>query len=234
MSARVCAVAESMITVPGAVGAFRREAVLDVGGLATDTLAEDTDLTIAVTRAGWKVVYADSAVAWTEAPASIRQFWRQRSRWTYGTLQAIWKHRRALIEGGASGKLGRRGIMLTAIFGYALPLTAPVLDVFLIHALIFSHATEILVGTLSVFVVQALIAVAALRLDKESLRPLWLLPLLVFGYRQLIYLNIVHSVVTAAVGSRLHWQRMDRMGTAAATSAPIHPPTIQPASVANE
>src|SRR5215207_6210571 len=61
-----------MPTVPGAVGAFRRRAIAGVGGVPTDTLAEDTDLTMALLRAGWEVVYAEDARAWTEAPASLR------------------------------------------------------------------------------------------------------------------------------------------------------------------
>ena len=60
----------SISTIPGAAGAFRREAVQEVGGLSSDTLAEDTDLTIALGRAGWRVVYAERALAWTEAPVS--------------------------------------------------------------------------------------------------------------------------------------------------------------------
>ena len=60
-------------------------------------------------RAGWRVVYAPEARAWTEAPASLGQLWRQRYRWCYGTMQSMWKHRHAVQERGAAGKLGRRG-----------------------------------------------------------------------------------------------------------------------------
>jgi peptidoglycan/xylan/chitin deacetylase (PgdA/CDA1 family)/GT2 family glycosyltransferase len=76
-------------TVPGAIGAFRRTALAAVGGVSTDTLAEDTDLTMALCRSPWRVVYAPDAIAWTEAPSSLRQLWRQRYRWSYGTMQAM-------------------------------------------------------------------------------------------------------------------------------------------------
>ena len=95
---RVQDVTGSIITVPGAGGAFRRKALLQVGGLSTDTLAEDTDLTIALGRAGWRVVFEERARAWTEAPATMAQLWKQRYRWSYGTMQAMWKHRRAIRE----------------------------------------------------------------------------------------------------------------------------------------
>jgi Glycosyl transferase family group 2 len=88
----------------GAVGAFRRGALAAVGGLSGDTLAEGTDLTMAICRTGWEVTYEETAIAWTEAPASLRQLWRQRYRWCYGTIQSMWKHRRAIVEHGASGR----------------------------------------------------------------------------------------------------------------------------------
>jgi cellulose synthase/poly-beta-1,6-N-acetylglucosamine synthase-like glycosyltransferase len=63
-------------TVPGAIGAFRRAALTAIGGVSADTLAEDTDLTMALCRSPWHVVYAPGAIAWTEAPSSLRQLWR--------------------------------------------------------------------------------------------------------------------------------------------------------------
>src|SRR6185437_16112102 len=117
-----------MPTVPGAIGAFRREALLDVGGVSDQTLAEDTDLTMALLRAGWRVVYQEKAVAWTEAPAGLGQLWRQRYRWSYGTMQAMWKHRRSVFQSGGSGRLGRRAIPYLLLFQILLPLLAPLVD----------------------------------------------------------------------------------------------------------
>ena len=79
------------------------QALPAAGGISDDTLAEDTDLTMALRRAGWRVVYEERARAWTEAPATLEQLWRQRYRWSYGTMQAMWKHRQALIDRGAVG-----------------------------------------------------------------------------------------------------------------------------------
>src|SRR5215210_4851326 len=87
-----------MPTVPGAIGCFRRDAIEASGGVSEDTLAEDTDLTMAIIRNGWKVVYEENARAWTEAPASLSSLWRQRYRWSYGTMQAVWKHKGALTH----------------------------------------------------------------------------------------------------------------------------------------
>src|SRR4029450_4802983 len=130
-------IAECMPTVPGAIGAFRREVLVAAGGVPATTLAEDTDLTMATLRAGWRVVYEERARAWTAAPSTVRQLWRQRYRWCYGTMQAMWKHRRSLVEGGRAGKLGRRGLAYLLLFQVALPLTAPAVDAYAVYGFLF-------------------------------------------------------------------------------------------------
>ncbi|KOG14759.1 bi-functional transferase/deacetylase [Streptomyces viridochromogenes] len=214
---RMYDVLECMPTVPGAIGAFRRDALAGVGGVSEDTLAEDTDLTMALCRAGWRVVYEESAIAWTEAPATVRQLWKQRYRWCYGTLQAMWKHRRAVVEGGQSGKLGRRGLLYLLLFQTVLPLLAPLVDVFAVYGLLFQDPGQALGVWLGFTAVQVGTAVYALRLDRERFEPIWTLPLQIVVYRQLMYLVVVQSVVTALLGSRLRWHRMQRTGTATET-----------------
>ncbi|MER5686405.1 glycosyltransferase [Streptomyces sp. NPDC002205] len=214
---RMFDVMECMPTVPGAIGAFRREALMGVGGVSEDTLAEDTDLTMALCRAGWRVVYEESAIAWTEAPSSVRQLWKQRYRWCYGTLQAMWKHRRAVVERGPAGKLGRRGLTYLALFQTVLPLLAPLVDVFALYGLLFQDAGRAGLVWLGFTAVQVFGAVYALRLDREKFEPLWSLPLQIFVYRQLMYLVVVQSVVTALLGNRLGWQRIHRTGSATDT-----------------
>jgi cellulose synthase/poly-beta-1,6-N-acetylglucosamine synthase-like glycosyltransferase/peptidoglycan/xylan/chitin deacetylase (PgdA/CDA1 family) len=210
---RLFDVAECMPTVPGAIGAFRRDALLRVGGVSDDTLAEDTDLTMSLCRDGWRVVYQDDARAWTEAPESLEALWKQRYRWCYGTLQAMWKHRGAVVQGGAAGKLGRRGLGYLLVLQVLLPLFAPVVDVFAIYGLIFLDPVRIGVLWLVFLGVQFLMAAYAFRLDNERLRPLWTLPLQQFVYRQLMYLVVIQSVVTAFAGVHLRWHRMERYGS---------------------
>jgi cellulose synthase/poly-beta-1,6-N-acetylglucosamine synthase-like glycosyltransferase/peptidoglycan/xylan/chitin deacetylase (PgdA/CDA1 family) len=210
---RLFDVAECMPTVPGAIGAFRRDALLRVGGVSDDTLAEDTDLTMSLCRDGWRVVYQDDARAWTEAPESLGSLWKQRYRWCYGTLQAMWKHRGAVVQGGAAGKLGRRGLGYLLVLQVLLPLFAPVVDVFAIYGLIFLDPVRIGMLWLVFLVVQFLMAAYAFRLDNERLRPLWTLPLQQFVYRQLMYLVVIQSVVTALAGVHLRWHRMERYGS---------------------
>ncbi|MGW1816091.1 bifunctional polysaccharide deacetylase/glycosyltransferase family 2 protein [Streptomyces sp. NPDC002125] len=201
-----------MPTIPGAIGAFRRRAVLEVGGMSEDTLAEDTDITIALHRAGWRVVYAEHARAWTEAPASLGQLWRQRYRWSYGTMQALWKHRRSVTDRGPSGRFGRVGMPLVVLFQIVTPVFAPLIDVFTVYAMIFVDFRASLLAWLAVLGVQLFCAAYAFRLDREKYRYLLMLPLQQLAYRQLMYLVLIHSCVTAATGGRLRWQKLKRTG----------------------
>jgi cellulose synthase/poly-beta-1,6-N-acetylglucosamine synthase-like glycosyltransferase/peptidoglycan/xylan/chitin deacetylase (PgdA/CDA1 family) len=205
-----------MPTVPGALGAFRRQCLAHAGGVSTDTLAEDTDLTMAALRHGWRVVYQDTAKAYTEAPATLRQLWMQRYRWSYGTMQAMWKHRRAVIDDGPSGRFGRFGLPLIALFSIVLPIFGPLLDLLTVYGTLFLDRWITLAGWFAVLMLQAITAILAFRLDREPLRPLWALPLQQFVYRQIMYVVLLQSVVTALTGRRLSWQKLRRSGAVAA------------------
>ncbi|MER6460840.1 glycosyltransferase [Streptomyces sp. NPDC001228] len=201
-----------MPTIPGAVGAFRRDAVLEVGGMSEDTLAEDTDITIALHRAGRRVVYEEHARAWTEAPGSLRQLWSQRYRWSYGTMQALWKHRKSLTDKGPSGRFGRVGMPLVVLFQIVTPLFAPLIDVFTAYSMIFVDLRAALLAWLAVLGVQLICAAYAFRLDREKYRYLLMMPLQQLAYRQMMYLVLIHSCVTALTGGRLRWQKLKRTG----------------------
>jgi cellulose synthase/poly-beta-1,6-N-acetylglucosamine synthase-like glycosyltransferase len=205
-----------MPTVPGAVGAFRRQALEYVGPVSGDTLAEDTDLTMAVVASGWRIVYEENARGWTEAPATLGQLWRQRYRWCFGTLQAMWKHRRTLLSRGPAGRFGRRGLLYLGLFQVLLPLLGPVIDIFAIYGLIFLGFVPVLAIWVGFVAVQMLIGIISFRLDGERLWPLWTLPLQQLVYRQLMYLVVVQSIVTAASGAVLRWHKLERHGTARA------------------
>jgi cellulose synthase/poly-beta-1,6-N-acetylglucosamine synthase-like glycosyltransferase/peptidoglycan/xylan/chitin deacetylase (PgdA/CDA1 family) len=210
-------------TVPGAIGAFRRQALADIGGVSGATLAEDTDVTLDIGRAGWHVVYESRARAWTEAPSTVRALYRQRSRWAYGTIQSMWKHRRALTFAGDGGRVGARAVLAIVIFQALLPLTAPLIDLFAIYSIVFLDPMPILAfwGAFNVF--QIGLAVTAFRLDKESMHPLWALPLQQFLHRQISYLVVYDAVISALLGSRLGWQRSERTGEVDVLTTADHP-----------
>ncbi|MDX2537307.1 glycosyltransferase [Streptomyces scabiei] len=217
---RMYDVLRCMPTIPGAVGAFRRTALDRVGGMSEDTLAEDTDITMAMHRDGWHVVYAENARAWTEAPESVQQLWSQRYRWSYGTMQAIWKHRGSLFDRGPSGRFGRVGLPLVSLFMVVAPLLAPLIDVFLLYGLVFGPTQKTIGAWLGVLAVQVVCAALAFRLDKERMTHLISLPLQQILYRQLMYVVLLQSWITALTGGRLRWQKLRRTGAVGLPGAP--------------
>ena len=204
--------------VPGAIGAFRRQALEAAGGMSTDTLAEDTDVTVGILRAGWLVVHEERARAWTEAPSNFGDLWKQRYRWAYGTLQVIWKHRAAMLEGSASNRLGRVALPALLLFQVLLPLLAPVIDVYAIYGLLTGSTGQLIPVWGGYLTVQAALCAYALRLEGESLGPLWSLPLQQFVYRQIGYLVVIQSVVSALAGIHLPWQKLHRTGDITVTA----------------
>ncbi|MBG6184621.1 cellulose synthase/poly-beta-1,6-N-acetylglucosamine synthase-like glycosyltransferase [Arthrobacter sp. CAN_A214] len=84
--------------VPGACAAWRTEVIREAGGYSHDTLAEDADLTLTIQRLGYDIVQENRAVAWTEAPMTVKGLAKQRLRWTFGNIQALYKHRSMILR----------------------------------------------------------------------------------------------------------------------------------------
>src|SRR5207249_1516782 len=157
-------------TVPGAVGAFRRSVLSEVGGIPADTLAEDTDLTLAIGRTGRRVVYAEDARAWTEAPATLSALWRQRYRWSFGTMQAVFKHKAAIVSREPrQHHIGRRALPYMLLFQIALPVAAPLIDVFSLYGLLFTGALRATIIWGAFNLLQLGVGVYAFKLDREPL-----------------------------------------------------------------
>ena len=215
-----------MTVVPGAVGAWRKSAILEVGGYPPDTLAEDQDLTIAIQRAGWKVAYDQSAIAWTEAPQSLHQLARQRFRWAFGTIQCVWKHREILLTDRPRG-LAWIGLPQTILFQLMFAAISPVIDLALIVSIfstvtsIHEHGYSAVKGDLAhvaffwilfaaIDLTAGLIAFALERREQWRLIG-WLLPQRI-GYRQLMYYVVIKALVQALRGPRVGWTSIKRSG----------------------
>ena len=218
--------------VPGAIGAWRREALESLNGFPIDTLAEDQDLTIALLRAGYNVLYDSAAIAWTEAPDTVKGLAKQRFRWAFGTLQCLWKHRQVTLR-PRHGALGMIAVPQIWLFQFLLTLLAPLVDFALIWQLAVSalklleHRDQFDGGALSqtliyylAFLVidlgSAALAFALERREKWSLVP-WLM-LQRFGYRQLMYGIVLKALLTAAVGPLVGWGKLERKSTVTAAA----------------
>jgi cellulose synthase/poly-beta-1,6-N-acetylglucosamine synthase-like glycosyltransferase len=230
---RALAALGTLTVVPGAIGAWRRSAVEQLGGFPADTVAEDQDLTIALQRAGYRVLFDSSAVAWTEAPTTFRSLARQRFRWAYGTLQCLWKYRR-LTFNGRYGALGMIALPQVWLFQIVLTALAPVADLLLLWQLMWSGAAYLEHGAefnndslikmglyygLFVLLDMAAATFGFLVEGKEQKRLLISLPLQRFGYRQLMYYVVVRSIFTALKGAVVGWGKLERTATVAALEA---------------
>ena len=119
--------------VPGAIGAWRTAPVKAAGGYPVNTVAEDADLTMSLLEQGWKVDYEDRALAFTEAPIDAKGLMRQRFRWSFGTLQAVWKHRAAFVRNKAMGLFALPNIL---VFQMLLPLVSPFIDIMFVAGIV--------------------------------------------------------------------------------------------------
>lgn len=203
----------AITVVPGAASAYRAEAIRAAGGIQSDTLAEDTDLTLALHRAGYRVRHTPRARAITEAPRSIRGLFRQRKRWSFGTLQCLWKHRR-LFCNPAFGWLGCFAIPGIWFFQLLLVALAPVVDLWLILALLGGAAGPALFYAGIFLTVDLALALIACRLEGEPARTAWLVLPMRLLYRPLLSFAVLSSLHRALRGTWMAWGRQDRWGQA--------------------
>ena len=218
--------------VPGALGAWRKQAIEAAGGITADTVAEDADLTIAIRRLGWRITYDEEAIAWTEAPETPGQLIRQRFRWTFGTLQSFWKHGETVFR-PKYGTLGFIALPNIFIFQIALPLVSPILDLLFLGSLLLwglagLHITQIphlwtsadmqrsVVFFLGFLIIDVLTCVVAFALERHEDWTL-LVPVLLqrFYYRQLMYIVLFRSVKEAVSGRPVGWKGVEKEPPAA-------------------
>ena len=200
--------------VPGAIGAWRRAAVLDAGGFGRETLAEDTDLTLALQVRGHLVTYAPDAIALTEAPETLPALLKQRFRWSFGVLQAAWKHRGATLSPRPQtrpiGWLLLPTVLLTHL---ATPLLAPIADAAALAAIGLGHGSSVLPYVVALFGAELLLTLFALCLDGGRLRELWDWPVQRAVYRWLLFVALGRAVVAAVRGGAVGWNKLQRTGT---------------------
>jgi peptidoglycan-N-acetylglucosamine deacetylase len=212
--------------VPGALSAWRAEAVRAAGGFTADTVAEDTDLTIAIRRNGWRITYDEDAVGWTEAPDTTEALIRQRFRWTFGTLQSLWKHRGTLGR-PRYGTLGSVALPNVFLFQILLPLASPVIDLLFLGSIFLwglaqlhimyvpqLWATADVERSVAFFIafmlIDLLTCVIAFALEKrEDWSLLWPVLLQRFYYRQMMYVVLLRAVKHAVEGGAVGWRGVD-------------------------
>jgi len=224
--------------VPGAVGAWRTDLLRNTGGFSGDTVAEDTDLTLTIRRNGWKILYDEDAIGRTEVPETVHALVRQRFRWTFGTLQAVWKHR-DVTGNPRYGTLGWIAIPNIFLFQIILPLVSPLIDLLFLLSLALWGLAQLQIARLpqlwtSQDVERSLIffalfmlidlftCVVAFALEKDEDWTL-LAPLILqrFYYRQMMYVVLFSALKEAVHGRPVGWRGVESQ----IPSAPSVPPT---------
>jgi cellulose synthase/poly-beta-1,6-N-acetylglucosamine synthase-like glycosyltransferase/peptidoglycan/xylan/chitin deacetylase (PgdA/CDA1 family)/spore germination protein YaaH len=213
--------------VPGAIGAWRTGPVKTAGGYPINTVAEDADLTMGLLELGLKVVYEDRSLAFTEAPIDAKGLMRQRFRWSFGTLQAIWKHRAAFVRNKAMGLFALPNIL---IFQMLLPLVSPFIDLMflagIVHYFIDRHYhpeaasaasfEKLLVYFLGFLLIDFVTSSVAFSLERRHpankgdgwlLFHIWLQR---FAYRQLFSIVLFKTLKRAIDGKPFNWEKLER------------------------
>ncbi len=216
-----------VMVVPGAIGAWRTAAVQAGGGYAPDTVAEDADLTMNLLEQGYAVIYEDRALAFTEAPDNANGLARQRFRWSFGILQAIFKHKAAIRNRLAMGLFALPNIL---IFQVVLPLMSPLIDLFfvfgILHYFIDKHfhpeaannadLVKLLTFFLTFILIDFMASGLAFLLERKhpaSRGDAWLLVHIWvqrFTYRQLFSWVLFRTVKRAVDGKPFNWDKLER------------------------
>ena len=213
--------------VPGAIGAWRTAPVKAAGGYPINTVAEDADLTMNLLEQGFRVDYEDRSLAFTEAPIDAKGLMRQRFRWSFGTLQAVWKHRAAFIRNKAMGLFALPNILVFQMF---LPLVSPFIDVMFLYGVgnyfIDRHyhpdsvssasLDKLLVFFLGFLVIDFITSSVAFSLERRHpankgdgwlLFHIWLQR---FAYRQVFSIVLFKTLLRAIDGRPFNWDKIER------------------------
>ena len=198
--------------IPGPIGLFRRQAVIQAGFYSSDTFAEDADLTLKILANGWKIYYEPRAISLTEAPSSFQQLLKQRYRWTRGIIQSIRKHKKLLINPTINL---RNTVILWSMFYEALiwpPMNIAAHLFFIIAALVFGFSSLIIFWWIGLALLDFISALYCIAAEKEEVR---LLPYIII-YRMFFILVIdickAMSTIEEFLGIRMTWGKLERTG----------------------
>jgi len=207
-----------IMVVPGACAAWCKHAVMRVGGYSSATLAEDCDLTLELQRAGFRVLQADSAVSYTEAPETVRALMRQRFRWMYGNMQAMWKHH-DMIFNARYGWLGLLTLPL-AVISVLLPVVfLPFIYAMAVVTYVGQGWEDVMVYLAIFMLAQCLIAVIGVWLTEERPSHLLIAPFYRLIYEPLRAYILYTSALMVLRGARSSWNKLQRTGAVNLTPA---------------
>jgi peptidoglycan-N-acetylglucosamine deacetylase len=201
----------TVMVVPGALGAFRKSALIERGEYDKDTLTEDFDATIKLLKSGRSVQGSSFALSYTEAPSTLRDFYKQRIRWYRGNLQTLIKHR-DIITSRKNRMLNSYAYPASLLTMLLLPLLGIIVSAVTILALINGEGMSILLF-FSLFVcMQVVLSAIAITMDNEDWKLLIFSPFFVVGYKQIIDIVTLKGILDVIFKKNLKWTSPKRMG----------------------
>lgn len=118
---------DGLLIISGAFGMFDKEIAIQVGGYNCKTVGEDMELIVRMrrymieTKQKYAVPYIPNPLCWTEAPETFNILLKQRSRWTRGTMETLWIHRKMFLNPKYK-VLGLLSIPYWFLFEYLAPI----------------------------------------------------------------------------------------------------------------
>ncbi len=118
-----------LILISGAFGLFRRDLVVEVGGLDASSIGEDFELVLRIHKhlrdegREYRVHFVPDPVSWTEVPSTFRVLRNQRRRWHRGLWETLWAYRGMLLR----PRYGRVGLLALPYY-WLFELCAPLLE----------------------------------------------------------------------------------------------------------
>ena len=122
---------QALLIISGAFGMFRRDLVLEVGGMEPNTMGEDAELIAKLHRhlrdkkvRDYRIVFVSEPVCWTEIPSTRKVLAQQRKRWSRGLAEVLWTHKRMIFN----PRYGRIG-MVTMPYYLFFELLGPIIEI---------------------------------------------------------------------------------------------------------
>jgi len=103
-----------LLIISGAFGAFRKDAVIAVGGYTPHCIGEDMELVVKLHRylrnegKPYRIDFLPDPICWTQPPENIRDLFKQRKRWQIGLINVLMRHR----DMAFNAKYGKAGVLM--------------------------------------------------------------------------------------------------------------------------
>jgi poly-beta-1,6 N-acetyl-D-glucosamine synthase len=199
--------------IPGPIGVFRRKAIEDAGFYASDTFAEDADLTLNILAKGWKIYYEPRAISYTEAPEKLQQLLKQRYRWTRGILQSLRKHKNMMTN--PTINFGTTFILWQMFYESLL---WPVMNIisnafFIFAALVFGKSELIFFWWAGLAILDLTSALYCIAAEKEEFRLVFYAIIYRMFFILLIDICKMMSTIEEFLGIEMTWGKLERLGT---------------------